>query len=276
VAGVLVLLSLVLITVYFREPASGGLHSVQSTGATVLRPFEVGANRIAAPFRDTYNWFAGLIDAKSENARLRAQLAQLRAQKIQNVNAAQQVDDYRRQLHYVGLPRFPQDYNYVDTDVISGAPSEFQQQVVIAAGSSHGIRVNDPVVTVDGLVGKISSVAGHTAQVTLLTDSEMHVSAIDVKSQATGLVNHGESPSTLSLDRVFKSQVLHEGDTVVTQFFKFGELSSIYPYGIPIGTVSGATNSEVDLYWNAQIRPFVHFDSLRSVIVLIPKRRTQP
>ena len=157
------LLSLVLITVYFRESASGGLHGAQSTGATVLRPFEVGANRIAAPFRDTYNWFAGLIDAKSENARLRAQLDQLRAQKIQNVNAAQQVDDYRRQLHYVGLPRFPQDYDYVDTDVISGAPSEFQQQVGIAAGSSSGIRVNDPVVTVDGLVGKISSVAGHTA-----------------------------------------------------------------------------------------------------------------
>ena len=37
------LLSLVLITVYFRESASGGLHGVQSTGATVLRPFEVGA-----------------------------------------------------------------------------------------------------------------------------------------------------------------------------------------------------------------------------------------
>lgn len=270
------LLSLVLITVYFREPASGGLHSVQSTGATVLRPFEVGANRIAAPFRDTYNWFAGLIDAKSENKRLRAQINQLRAAAIQNVNAAQQVDDLRRQLKYVGLPRFPQDYTYVDTDVISGAPSEFQQQVGIAAGSSSGIRVNDPVVTVDGLVGKISHVAGHTAEVMLLTDSETHVSAIDVKSQATGLVNHGEGPSTLTLDRVLKSQVLNEGDPVVTQGWKFGRLSSLYPYGIPIGTVSGATNSEVDLYWNAQVRPFVHFDSLRSVIVLIPKRRNQP
>ena len=247
------LLSLVLITVYFREPASGGLHSVQSTGATVLRPFEVGANRVAAPFRDTYNWFAGLIDAKSENKRLRAQINQLRAAAIQNVNAAQQVDDLRRQLHYVGLPRFPQDYTYVDTDVISGAPNEFQQQVGIAAGSSSGIRVNDPVVTVDGLVGKISHVAGHTAEVMLLTDSETHVSAIDAKSQ-----------------------VLHEGDPVVTQGWKFGRLSSLYPYGIPIGTVSGATNSEVDLYWNAQVRPFVHFDSLRSVIVLIPKRRNQP
>jgi rod shape-determining protein MreC len=276
VAGVLVLLSLVLITVYFREPASGGLHDVQSTGASVLRPFEVGANRIAAPFRDTYNWFAGLIDAKSENKRLRAELDQLRAQRIQNVNAAQQVDDLRRQLKYVGLPRFPQDYSYVATDVISGAPTEFQQQVGIAAGSSSGIRVNDPVMTVDGLVGKVSRVAGHTAQVTLLTDSEIHVSAITVKSQATGLVNHGEGPSTLSLDRVLKSQVLHEGDTVVTQGWRLGRLSSLYPYGIPIGTVSGATNSEVDLYWNAQVRPFVHFDSLRSVIVLIPKRRNQP
>jgi rod shape-determining protein MreC len=276
VAGVLVLLSLVLITVYFREPASGGLHSVQSTGATVLRPFEVGANRIAAPFRDTYSWFAGLIDAKSENARLRAQLDQLRAEAFQNVNAAQQNDELRRQIHYVGLPRFPQDYRAVATDVISRPPSEFQQQIGIAAGSSSGIRVNDPVVTPDGLVGKISSVSGHTAQVTLLTDSDIHVSAIDVKTQAPGLVSHGEGPSTLTLDRVLKSQVLHESDPIVTQGFKVGPLTSIYPYGIPIGTVSGATNSEVDLYWNAQVAPFVHFDSLRSVLVLVPKRRNQP
>jgi len=275
VAGVLVLLSLVLITVYFREPAGGSLHGVQSGGATVLRPFEVGANRVAAPFRDTYGWFSGLIHAKSENARLRAQIDKLRAEAFQNVNAAQQNDELRRQLHYVGLPRFPQDYRPVATDVMSRPPSEFQQQIGIAAGSSSGIRVNDPVVTPDGLVGKISSVAGHTASVTLLTDPEIHVSAVDVKTQAPGLVSHGEGPSTLTLDRVLKSQVLREGDPIVTSGFKVGPLASIYPYGIPIGTVSGATNSEVDLYWNAQVAPFVHFDSLRSVVVLVPKKRLQ-
>jgi len=271
-----VLLSLVLITVYFRESASGGLHGVQGTGASVLRPFEVGADRVAAPFRDSYDWFAGLIHAKSENARLRAQLDTLRAEAIQNANAAQQVDELRRQLTYVGLPRFPQDYDYVATDVMSRSPSEFQQQVGIAAGSSSGIRVNDPVVTPDGLVGKVSKVAGHSALVTLLTDPNLDVSAIDVHSQATGLVSHGEGPSTLTLDRVQKSQVLREGDTVVTQGWKFGPLTSLYPYGIPIGTVSGATNSEVDLYWNAQVAPFVHFDSLHSVLVLVPKKRNQP
>jgi rod shape-determining protein MreC len=276
VAGVLVLLSLVLITVYFRESASGGLHGVQGTGATVLRPFEVGANRVAAPFRDSYGWFAGLIHAKSENARLRAQVDRLRTEVIQNANAAQQNETLRGQLHYIGLPRFPQDYRPVNTDVISRSPSEFQQQVAIAAGSSSGIRVNDPVVTPDGLVGKISHVSGHTALVTLLTDAQNDVSALDVQHQSAGIVSHGEGPSTLTLDRVPKSQVLKEGDTIVTQGFKVGPLTSIYPYGIPIGTVSGATNSEVDLYWNAQVAPFVHFDSLHSVIVLVPKTRNQP
>jgi rod shape-determining protein MreC len=276
VAGVLVLLSLMLITAYFREPAGGGLHSVQGTGATVLRPFEVASNRIAAPFRDAYGWFAGLIHAKSENARLRAQVDKLRSEAIQNVNAARENDDLRRQLKYIGLPRFPQDYRPVPTDVISRPASEFEQQIGIAAGSSSGIRVNDPVVTADGLVGKISHVAGHTAQVTLLTDPNLNVSALDVQTEATGLVGHGEGQGTLTLDRVQKSQVLRHGDTIVTQGWKLKGLSSIYPYGIPIGTVSGAANSEVDLYWNAQVRPFVDFDSLQSVLVLVKKTRNQP
>lgn len=270
------LLSLILITVYFREPAGGGLHSVQGTGATVLRPFEVASNRIAAPFRDAYGWFAGLIHAKSENAKLRREVDQLRAAAILNANAAQQNSDLRAQLHYIGLPRFPQDYNPVPTDVISRPASEFEQQIGIAAGSSSGIRVNDPVVTSDGLVGKISAVAPHTAQVTLLTDPNLNVSAQDAKTQATGLVSHGEGPGTLTLSRVQKSSVLREGDPIVTQGWKVKGYSSIYPYGIPIGTVSGATNSEVDLYWNAQVSPFVHFDSLQSVLVLVPKTRNRP
>ncbi len=275
VAGVLVLLSLILITVYFREPAGGGLYGVQSAGATVLRPFEIGANRVAQPFRDAYGWFAGLIHAKSENERLRAQVDLLTQRVIQNTNAAQENADLRRQLHYVGLPRFPQDYQPVPTDVISGSPSEFQQQVGIAAGSADGIRKDDPVVTADGLVGKVSAVAGHSAQVTLLTDPNLKVSALDLETNATGILGHGQGPGTLTLDRVRKSQVVSPGDTIVTQGWRLAGLSSIYPAGIPIGYVSGASQSEVDLYWEAQVSPRVHFDSLRSVLVLVPKSRTQ-
>ena len=274
VAGVLVLLSLVLITIYFRESAGGGLHTVQSGGATVLRPFEVGAERIASPFRDAYGYFAGLIHAKSENARLRAQVDDLTQRVIQNSTAAAENDDLSRQLRYIRSPRFPQDYDQVTTEVKSRAPSEFQQQIGIAAGATEGIRKNDPVVTADGLVGLVTQVAHDTAQVTLLTDPGLSVSALDQNTNATGMLSHGQGRGTLTLGRVPKSQRLSAGDPIVTQGWRdVGDLSSNYPRGILIGYLRGASQSEVDLFWQAQVSPNVHFDSLRSVIVLIPKGR---
>ena len=69
VVGLLVLVSLALITVSFRETSDGPLHGVQNAGAAVMKPFEVAADRIARPFRDAYNWFDGLIhDALREPA----------------------------------------------------------------------------------------------------------------------------------------------------------------------------------------------------------------
>jgi rod shape-determining protein MreC len=273
VAGVLVLLSIVLITAYFREPADGGLHGVQSAGATVLRPFEVAAERVARPFRDAYGWFASLVHAKSENAKLRAQLDRVTQQVIQNSSAAAENADLKRQLRYIGSPDFPKGYEPVTTGVISRPPSEFQQQLGIDAGSSSGIRVDDAVVTADGLVGRVSSVASDTAEVTLLTDPNLRVSALDLDTNAVGIVSHGEGRGTLTLDRVQKSQVLEPGDTIVTQGWKVRGYTSIYPAGIQIGYISGASQSEVDLWWQAQISPSVHFDALRSVIVLVPKDR---
>src|SRR5204862_4273532 len=88
VATGLVLASLALLSAYFRESDSGPLHGIQSTGAAILRPFEVGAERVARPFRDAANWFSGLVDAKSENAELRRQVDQYGQLLIQNQTAA--------------------------------------------------------------------------------------------------------------------------------------------------------------------------------------------
>jgi len=270
-----VLLSLVLITIYFREPAGGGLHGVQSGGATVLRPFEVAANRVASPFRDAYGWFAGLVHAKSENADLRAKLDKLRSQVIEDSTARAENADLKRQLNYQHSPDFPTDFEPVNAEVVGHPPTEFDQQVTIAAGSSKGIRVDDAVVTADGLVGKVSHTTGHQALVTLLTDPDLKVSALDFDTNAVGLVGHGEGQGTLTLDNVKKAQVLRPGDAIVTQGWKVRGIASIYPKNIAIGYVSGASVSEVDLYWNAQITPSVNFDSLHSVIVLVPKERAR-
>jgi len=88
VVGLLVLVSLVLITVYFRESPNGSLHSFQSAGSSVLRPFEIAADRIARPFQDAYNWTADVFHAKNENKQLREDVKKLRQQAIQNSAAA--------------------------------------------------------------------------------------------------------------------------------------------------------------------------------------------
>src|SRR3989442_14165283 len=65
VVGSLVLLALVLITFSFRSSQSGSVSGLQSAGATVLRPFAVAVERVAQPFRDSYNWANSLLDARS-------------------------------------------------------------------------------------------------------------------------------------------------------------------------------------------------------------------
>ena len=74
VVGLLVLASLVLISLSFRADESGPLSGVQSAGATVLRPFAVGFERVAQPFRDVYGWADSLLTARSEAETLREEV----------------------------------------------------------------------------------------------------------------------------------------------------------------------------------------------------------
>ena len=272
--GVLVLLSIALITVYFRESAGGPLHRTQGVGAAILRPFEVGAGRIARPFRDVYGYFHGLAVARSENGRLRADLERYRQLYIQNATAAHDNVQLKKILGYEEGPSFPIDYQPVNTRVIAGPQSQFEQQVVVAAGSNQGIHRYDPVVTPAGLVGDVTKVFSNVARVTLLTDDQSAVGAMNLRG-ASGLVRHGTSPGgTLILDQVTKDQVVYRGDRVLTQGSLAGGLPSIYPRGIPIGTVTHVGQSDVGLYKDIQVKPFVDFSSLESVIVLVPKVRS--
>ncbi len=269
VLGVLIVLSLALITVYFKESPGGGLHGLQSAGATVLRPFEVAADRVARPFRDVYGYFRGLVHAKSENAKLRKELDAVRQQLIQNQTAAAENETLRRQLDYVEGPRFPVDYSPINARVIARPPSQFEQQIVVSAGSANGVPARAPVITSDGLVGDVTLVAGRESQVTLLTDASSAVAAVDLRTGALGLIRPGQGGSgQLILDRVTKDQDVRDGDTVVTAGTQSGKLLDLYPRGIGIGRVTSVGQTDTAVYKQIQVSPFVDFGSLDSVVIL--------
>jgi rod shape-determining protein MreC len=265
-------LSLVLVTVYFRESDGGVLHGFQSTGAAILRPFEVGAERVASPFRDAAGWFGGLFDAKSENKKLKEEVDRLRQEIILSESAVRENAQLKALLDYREGARFPKDYRAVTARVIARPPTQFEQQIVVSAGKNDGVAKHDAVVTQDGLVGEVTKVASNVAQVTLLTDNESAVSAVDIRTNAAGLVQHGSSGAALMVDRVTKDQVVNQGDVFVTSGFRSGDLTSLYPKGIPIGTVpTRVSQSDTDVYKQIQLDPFVDFSTLEAVIVLAKK-----
>jgi rod shape-determining protein MreC len=274
VVGLLVLASLAMITVYFRESPNGGLHDFQSAASSALRPFEIAANRVARPFEDAWNWTADVFHAKSENEKLREDIKRLRQENIQALSAIQERDSLRRLLRVQRSPAY-EDFasTAVTADVLSNPVSQFDQTMVIDAGSSSGIKVYDAVVTERGLVGQVTKVLGNTALVTLLTDKESAVTAKDQQTGAIGIVRHSQGPEDLLfLDSVYKDKRVNEGDVVVTAGKQSGKkLSSFYPRGIPIGQVTKVGQTDVDPFQDVQLMPFVDFTSLDVVLVLASK-----
>jgi rod shape-determining protein MreC len=274
--GLLVLASLVLISLSFRSGADGQLSGVQSAGATVLRPFAVAVERVAQPFRDAYGWVDSLLGARSEAEELRAEVRDLRQRAIQSEFALQENVYLRRLLRYLDGPRFPDDFQPVAAEVVSRPAGAFTQAIVVAAGSDNGVRVNDPVVTADGLVGLVTRVTAGTARIQLLTDEEAAVSAVDLRTGAPGIVLHARGTrETLVLDRVRKQDVVRVGDEVVTSGWRAGPLSSLYPKGIPIGKVTSVGQTDTDLFQQVQVDSFVDFGTLDAVLVLVPKDRSR-
>lgn len=269
------LVSLAMLSVYFRESSDGALHGAQSTGASILHPFQVAAERVAQPFEDAYGWAGDVLGAESENERLRAELERLRQQLVQSQTAVRQNEKLRQLLRFRDGPAFPRDYHGVAARIIGRTPGQFEQQVLIAAGTNARVRVNDPVVTAAGLVGRVTKVSRRSARVTLIIDETSAVSALDLKTNAAGIVRHGVAAGdSLILDRVTKADVVEPGDVVITAGWRSGRLASIYPRGIPIGRVTSVGQLDTDIYKRVEVAPFVDFSSLDSVLVLVEKKET--
>jgi len=271
VLAVLVIGALALLTISFRSPTSGALHDVQGAGASALKPFQVAAERVARPFRDVYGYFSGLAHAKSENAKLKREVRQLRSTENQHVIAAQRLGELEKVVRFEQGPSFPKDFRSVTTTVIS-YPSAFTQEVTIAAGSSSGLHIGTPIMTADGLIGHVTNVTPGTAQVMLLTDPDSSVPARDISHGLVGQVHPGQG-GTLILDRVAKALQPQKGDLVVTQGTVDSRYPDFYPYGLPIGEVQSVGTSDIASYLTVQLTPFAHFDSLDVVIALIPTKK---
>jgi rod shape-determining protein MreC len=268
---VLVGLSIGLLTAYFGESASGGLHAVQRGFMEAMAPLQEGATRALKPARDLVGWVGDVVDAKSENERLRRDIEELRAELAAAQTAQRDAGEFRALARLNRSGKLPPDHDRVVARVIGRSPTVWYSTLTIDKGSSSGIRADQPVVTGDGLVGRISAVSSGASQVTLIADHTSGVSAQVVPDGANGLVKaRVGNPSDLLLDFVEKGRQVKKGATVVTAGWRSSRLESLFPRGIPIGKVTRVDASERELYQRVHLEPFSDLRHLTVVEVLVP------
>jgi rod shape-determining protein MreC len=272
VLAVLVILSLFLLTAYFGESPNGGLHAVQRGAMEVLAPIQEGANRALKPFRDLFGWFGDTLDAKEERDRLRAERDALRRQLAEVTVEKRDLEQYKG-LQELNTSGGLGDYEPVQARVIARSPSTWFQTLQINKGSSDGVRVDQPVVNHEGLVGKVKSVSDGNAVVMLLTDPEFGVSARTLDSDEPGSVGPAEgAPGDLRLELVPNAKEVKTGETIITAgtstSSRVADLASLYPRGIGIGKVKRIETGEGELDRVIHVSPLANLRRLDIVEVL--------
>ncbi|MGA2455188.1 MAG: rod shape-determining protein MreC [Solirubrobacteraceae bacterium] len=272
VLGLLVVLSLLLLTAYFGEAPNGRLHSVQRDFLAIVSPIQDGANKALKPVRDLFGWFGATLHAKSQRNELLKQVDRLRQQLV--------ADEAEKRTSHQLLALFHldqlgiNDYHPVTATVFGKSPNIWYQTVNIDKGEADGVRVNDPVINDEGLVGRVTAVVADGAQVDLITDSSMGVSARIGSSQATGLLQPKVGdPGDLSLRYLAASAPANVGENVVTSGTVSSE-ESLYPPGLLIGQVT-SVNEETG-FKSVNVHPFANLQDLDVVQVLTAGAGTRP
>ena len=276
VLGLLVAASLVLLTAYFGESAGGGLHALQRGALEVLAPIQEGTSRALKPFRDLFGWFDDTLDARDERDRLRRERNQLREQVI-GARAAERENAQLRRLVQLDRRDELAAYEKVTARVIGRSPTLWYATLTIDKGRRDGVRVDQPVISGEGLVGKVTAVTAGAAQVTLITDHASGVSArvltpslTDGANGITGVVQPAVGrPQDLLLEFVPRRANIRKGDTIVTAGSRSSRLESLFPPNIPVGVVTRADDEELSQFQRVHIRPFADLRRLDFVQVLV-------
>lgn len=216
------------------------------------------AERYAA-FSDFFNSPRDMAELRARNAQLESEVAQLQSQVVmlqENLSQSLILETL------FDFARTNPQYEYLAATVIGREINPFQQYVIIDKGTNHGLMHGMPVVTQQGLVGRIDSVIATAARIQLISDANSVVNVrlqnADVEAQVDGSLT-GEI--TLEL-------VPQEAEVLVGEVLLTSGLGGTYPPNIFVGQVLTMQSRENSMFKNGSVQPMVDFSTLSAVLVV--------
>lgn len=213
-----------------------------------------------------FAWAIHLLNVKEENEELHHRVAELALENSLLKEAELQNDRLRQLLEFARESQF----DLRAAEVIGWEPDRTVNSILINVGRSEGIVKNMPVISPEGLVGKVYRVMSRVSVVQLLQDPNCRVSAIVQRSRILGIVEWERGVQCLLRHIPVKGDV-QRGDVVVTS-----GMGGIFPKGLVIGSIIDITGEEWELFKRAIIQPGVDVSHLEEVFVLTNEDRTKP
>jgi rod shape-determining protein MreC len=233
---------------------SGPVQSARSAVLSVLSPLGSAASTVVSPFRNAWNSAFDQGNLKKENETLREENDRLKGDVTANSIAKEQLQQL---LQLVGIP-FVGDTPVVHTRVVSGAVGNFGDRLELDKGSNAGIERNMPVVTGEGLIGKVIEVSENRSVVSLLSSGTYRVGFSVVGTAAIGIAQGSGGDGSLRGTNIDSRQAVTVGAITATS----GLAGSPFPPNLPIGTVTAVRTNEAALESTVDISMFANLNNL--------------
>lgn len=258
------ILAVVIVFLVFMKYSSGTRYEITALERIIrdsFTPLQSGLSGLRRGLEGVSLEFA-------EKEDLQAQIAELENREERLNKENQQLREYRAEARRLStLLDFKEknsDYTLQTARVIARSPNNWFKIITIDQGSQDGISQGMPVVTPDGLVGRVSNTSKYSSQVELITDREMAVGAILQNTRETsGIVEGLGSSDTLGMINIPYYSKVKKGERVLSS-----GLSEFYPKGITIGTIKSVKRESNGLLLTAAVKPAVEFDKLEEVFVI--------
>lgn len=242
---------------------SGNLRPVQSFITQLTAPAQLSATGVTSSVEGFLTSLVRLRTLEQEYAALQTRAEQLEAENSTLREVEQENERLRSLLKFAETrPRLELRGAQIVARVIGEESTNFSETILIDLGAVHGIRTGMPVVTDQGLVGRISEVTENISKVLLLNDVGSSASALLAESRLNGIV-HGSASGDLIMDFIPQGPTFTVGEAVLSS-----GLGGKFPRGLAIGVIESIDSQPNAVFQTARVHPAVDFGSLELVMVI--------
>jgi rod shape-determining protein MreC len=254
------------LAVQVKRPSDHGSTALIRVWAVrLITPLEKAVIHSGSAASGAWRNYLYLRGVRKQNRDLQQEIQQLR---LERVRLSEDAGQARRLQALLG---FREQFISETTpaQVISTTGTDFSRGIFIDKGTKDGLRVDMPVITPDGVIGKIVRAYPSSSLVLLINDPTSGAGVILEKSRLQGILK-GTSDGDTVLNNIMSDEKVIPGDMVLTSG---GD--RVYPKGLPVGTIVG-TGPGKDLFLNVKVKPSARLERLEEVLVITKVEERAP